>query len=112
MRRLPGTERFLIAGLNKEALQFAAQMRAEVMKEEVVAAEDARGDHDIGIDGPERQAQAAGKRTPPAFGLSGRILVADENRGADFFKEGFEGASGGAPDHKAYAALLLRRLHR
>ena len=89
----------------KEVRQFALEVRAEMMKEKVVAAEDARGHHNVGVHGPVRKAQPAGQDAAPALRLAAGILIADEKRGADFLEERFERIVG-MPAHDEFHAAF------
>jgi hypothetical protein len=54
------------------------------MQKNETAVEDPRRDQDVGVDGPEWDFEAAGKRAAPALGLATGILVADEKRRLHF----------------------------
>ena len=74
-----------------------------MVQQNEAAVEDARRHNDIGVDGPERDAKAAGEHAAPAFRLAARVLVADEQRGARFCKESIERV-GSAADNETNAA--------
>ena len=80
------------------------QARTEVVEENEASAEDAGGNDDIGVDGPIRELEFFGKDGAPAFGLAAGVLVADEERGVDFFEKCFERCRRFAYD-ESYAAV-------
>ena len=80
-------------------------MRAHVLELEVIAAEDGRRNDDVGVDGPEREFEAACEDFAPALRFTTGVFVADEHCGADFFEEFLDRIIGVAAENKADTAL-------
>ena len=78
--------------------QFGLEARTKVVQQREAAIEDARGNDDVGVDGPIRNSEAAGECATPALGLAAGIFVANKERGADLFKKSFERIGGAADD--------------
>ena len=112
LARVPGVEGRDARMCDEIFGQLRVETRAKMVQQSEAAVEDARGNNDVGVDGPKRDFEAAGQRATPALGFAAWVFVADQERSADLFEKGFE-LIGSAADDEADAArgrvFLARR---
>lgn len=97
--------RIWIRRVNEEVGQRLLEIRAHVLEEEVVAAEDGRWDDNIGVDSPVWEVEFTCQDFAPALRFAAGVFVADKKRGLHLFKELLEGVVGMTAEDEADSPL-------
>ena len=98
-------KRLIFLWCNEKIGQFGPQARPKVVQQRKASAEDARRNHDIGIDRPIRNSEAASESLAPVLGLAARIFVADEERSLHLLKKCLQRSFKRPSNHESQAPL-------
>jgi hypothetical protein len=92
-------------GNDEKFIEMLQQSRPDCARRVLFLVLQRHGYDDVGVHGPERNAQLVGHFLSPALGLAQRVLVADDDGGTDFVGEGQQAMVRVAPEDEADAAF-------